>query len=56
MDIGVNAALVRCMGDRQPVLVLRQVSEKAIKFLVNPNPKPKPLVAMPERNRAMRSG
>ena len=28
MDIGVNAAVVRCMTDRQPVLVLRQVSDK----------------------------
>jgi hypothetical protein len=28
MDIGVNAALVRCMTDEQPVLVLRQVSDK----------------------------
>ncbi|MDQ6623146.1 MAG: HNH endonuclease [Verrucomicrobiota bacterium] len=29
MDIGVNAAVVRCMTDRQPVLVLRQVSDKS---------------------------
>jgi hypothetical protein len=29
MDIGVNAALIRCMDDRQPVLVLRQVSDKS---------------------------
>jgi predicted restriction endonuclease len=29
MDIGVNAALVRCMTDNQPVLVLRQVSDKS---------------------------
>jgi hypothetical protein len=28
MDIGVNAALVRCMTDSQPLLVLRQVSDK----------------------------
>jgi hypothetical protein len=28
MDIGVNAALVRCIVDRQPVLVLRQLSDK----------------------------
>jgi len=28
MDIAVNAALVRCMTDRQPVLVIRQVSDK----------------------------
>lgn len=28
MDIGVNAAVVRCMTDRQPVLVLRQESDK----------------------------
>ena len=29
MDAAVNAALVRCMTDRQPVLVLRQVSDKS---------------------------
>ena len=29
IDIGVNAALVRCMDDRQPLLVLRQVSDKS---------------------------
>jgi predicted restriction endonuclease len=29
MDTGVNAALVRCMTDDQPVLVLRQVSDKS---------------------------
>src|ERR1022692_2217108 len=28
MDSAINAALVRCMVDRQPVLVLRQVSDK----------------------------
>jgi hypothetical protein len=28
MDIGVNAALVRCMTAHQPILVLRQVSDK----------------------------
>ena len=28
MDIAVNAALVRCMTDKQPVLVMRQVSDK----------------------------
>jgi putative restriction endonuclease len=28
MDIAVNAGLVRCMTDREPVLVLRQVSDK----------------------------
>src|SRR5947209_6395733 len=29
MDSGVNAAVVRCMTDRHPVLVLRQVSDKS---------------------------
>src|SRR5437868_1846697 len=29
MDTGVNAALVHCMTDRKPVLVLRQVSNKS---------------------------
>ena len=28
IDMAVNAGLVRCMADRQPVLVLRQVSNK----------------------------
>jgi hypothetical protein len=28
MDLAVNAGLVRCMTDRQPVLVLRQESDK----------------------------
>lgn len=28
MDIAVNAGLIRCMTDREPVLVLRQVSDK----------------------------
>ncbi len=28
MDIAVNAALIRCATDRQPVLVMRQVSDK----------------------------
>jgi hypothetical protein len=28
MDIAVNAALVRCMTDKQPVLVMRQVADK----------------------------
>ena len=29
MDIAVNAGLIRCMTDHQPVLVLRQVSDKS---------------------------
>ena len=29
MDTGVNAGLVRCMTDDQPVIVLRQVSDKS---------------------------
>lgn len=29
IDIAVNAGLVRCMADHQPVLVLRQVSDKS---------------------------
>ena len=29
IDTGVNAALVRCMTDGEPVLVLRQVSDKS---------------------------
>lgn len=28
MDIEVNAALIRCMTDRQPIVVLRQMSDK----------------------------
>lgn len=28
MDIAVNAGLIRCMADHEPVLVLRQVSDK----------------------------
>jgi len=28
MDIGVNAALIRCMAEARPVLVLRQISDK----------------------------
>src|SRR6266705_2385197 len=28
MDLAANAALTRCMTDKQPVLVLRQVSDK----------------------------
>jgi hypothetical protein len=28
MDMAVNAALIRCMADHQPVLVLRQVADK----------------------------
>jgi len=29
MDIAANAALTRCMTDRQPALVLRQISDKS---------------------------